>query len=67
MADHILDKEHWDVTFMKSDEISLVLSRGLAETYTVQPKNPVEYFCKFLLSHAKTQKKAVEVSITEHI
>lgn len=29
----ILDKEHGDITFLKQDDIGLVLSKALSETY----------------------------------
>lgn len=50
----ILDKEHPDIAYLKQDEIGLVLSKGLCETYKVKPKNPVEFFAKWLLNHSKT-------------
>jgi len=58
----LLDKEHPDITYLKQDEIGLVLSKGLSETYKARPKNPVEFFAKWLLNHAKTQSKAKEVN-----
>ena len=58
----ILDKEHPDITYLKQDEIGLVLSKGLSETYKVQPKYPVEFFAKWLLNYSKTQQEAVRVS-----
>jgi hypothetical protein len=54
----ILDKEHADITYLKQDEIGLVLSKALAETYKVQPNDPVSFFAKFLLNHTRTAKKA---------
>lgn len=60
-AHPLLDKEHPDITYLKQDEIGLVLSKGLAETFKVHPKNPVEFFGKWLLNHSKTQKRAKEV------
>jgi hypothetical protein len=50
----LLDKEHPDITYLKQDDIGLVLSKGLAETYRVRPKNPVDFFAKWLLNYSKT-------------
>jgi len=58
---HLLEKEHPDITYLKADDIGLVLSKGLSETYKVKPRNPVEFFAKWLLNHSKTQKVALEV------
>lgn len=57
----LLDKEHPDVTYLKKDDIGLVLSKGLSETYKLKPSNPIEFFAKWLLNHSKTQKKAKQV------
>jgi hypothetical protein len=54
----ILDKEHADITYLKQDEIGLVLSKALSETFKVQPNDPVNFFAKFLLNHSKTAKRA---------
>ena len=57
----LLDKEHADITYLKQDEIGLVLSKALAETFKVQPNDPVSFFAKFLLNHSKTAKRAKQV------
>ena len=54
----ILDKEHADITYLKQDEIGLVLSKALSETFKVHPNDPVSFFAKFLLNHSKTAKRA---------
>ena len=54
----VLDKEHPDITYLKQDDIGLVFSKGLSETYKVRPRNPVEFFAKWLLNYSKTQKEA---------
>lgn len=59
----ILDKEHGDISYLKQDEIGLVLSKALSETYKAQPNDPVDFFAKFLLNHSRTAKKAKEVSL----
>jgi tyrosyl-tRNA synthetase len=45
-------------TDLKQDEIGLVLSKALSETFKVQPNDPVNFFAKFLLNHSKTAKRA---------
>jgi Dpy-30 motif len=65
-AHPILDKEHGDITYLKQDEIGLVLSKALAETYKAQPNDPVDFFAKFLLNHTRTAKKARDVRIIIH-
>ena len=50
----LLDKEHPDVTYLKKDDIGLVLSKGLSETFKLRPANPIEFFAKWLLNHSKT-------------
>ena len=59
-SNNILDKEHGDITYLKQDEIGLVLSKALSETYKAQPNDPVDFFAKFLLNHSRTAKKAKE-------
>lgn len=59
----ILDKEHGDITYLKQDDIGLVISKALSETYKAQPNDPVDFFAKFLLNHSRTAKKAKEVQI----
>jgi hypothetical protein len=52
------EQEHPDITYLKKDEIGLVLSKALYETSEARPKNPVEFFAKWLLNHSKTAKLA---------
>ena len=59
---HLLEKEHPDITYLKQDEIGLVIAKALNETYQRQPNNPIEFFAKWLLNHSKTSKKAHVVS-----
>ena len=47
---------------MKKDEIGLVLAKALNETFQVKPKNPVEFFAKWLLNHSATAKLAHAVT-----
>lgn len=47
------DKEHPDITYLKQDQIGLVITKALTETYKVQPNNPIDYFAKLLLCHCE--------------
>jgi hypothetical protein len=58
----LLGKEHPEIKYLKKDEISLVLSRALSETYKHQPNDPVAFFSRYLLNHCKVQKKHHDVS-----
>lgn len=56
-AQHVtrfLENEHPDVKYLKRDDIGIVLSRALSETYLAQPSKPIEFFAKFLLNHSRT-------------
>jgi hypothetical protein len=57
----LLEREHPETTYLKKDEIGLILSKALADTYRAQPSKPIEYFSKFLLNYSKRQKKAHQV------
>jgi len=56
-----LEKEHPDITYLKQENIGLVLSKALAETYSAQPNQPIDFFAKWLLNYRKTQKLAAKV------
>jgi hypothetical protein len=36
----LLGKEHADITYLKDEKISLVLSKALAETFRAKPNDP---------------------------
>ena len=44
--------------YLKSDEIGLVISKGMAVTYKSNPKNPVDFLAKWLLNYSHVQKAA---------
>ena len=50
--------QHKDIKYLMQDDIGAVISKGLSETYEKRPKNPVEFFAKWLLNYKKTQKCA---------
>ena len=60
-----VQNDHPDVSYYKRDDISLVLSKGLALTVHVSPRNPIEYFSNWLLEYSKVQKKAKEEKLRD--
>lgn len=48
-----------DAEYLKSDEIGLVIAKGLATLYQEKPQNPVDYLGKWLLNVAHVQRAAV--------
>ena len=53
--------DHPDITYLKSDAIGKVLAAGLAETYRMRPKFPIDYFAKWLLNYSREQKNKQKV------
>jgi hypothetical protein len=51
MKDHI-EKEHPEAEYLKSDDLGLVIAKGLAVMYKANPSNPVDYLAKWLLDYA---------------
>jgi hypothetical protein len=47
-----------DAEYLKSEELGLVLSKGMAVMYRKNPKNPVDFLAKWLMNHAQVQKAA---------
>ena len=48
---HSINAEHKDLTYIKREDISLIISKGLASTVKYHPRNPIEYFAKWLLEY----------------
>lgn len=46
-----------DINYLKNSGISKILSKGLAETYLVQPNSPVEFFANWLLRFSQIEKQ----------
>jgi len=44
------------------DNIGVVISKGLADTFEKKPKNPIEHFAKWLLNFRQAQREADNVS-----
>jgi hypothetical protein len=55
-ARFVLDDEHPDVSYLKQDEIGLVVSRGLGELYMAQPHNPLHFLGNWLVNYAAQMK-----------
>lgn len=58
---NLLEKEHPDVTYLRQDNIALILSRCLSDTFSTKPKDPIDYFAKALLQQSQTFKRRNEV------
>ena len=61
----LLGKENSDITYLKKDQISDVLSKALSETYRNQPTDPVTFFAQQLLNHNKTLEYAYQVRLSQ--
>lgn len=48
----LLEKPHPDMEYLKQENISLVLSRALSETFKAKPMEPKKYFAQYLLNYA---------------
>ena len=62
-----MKNEHSDVAYYKKEEICMILSKGLANTCEQQPRNPIEYFGKWLQEYSKVQKQAKAVKDNEKV
>lgn len=50
-----MGKQHEDIKYLMQEDIGGILCKGLAETVDAQPKNPVEFFAKWLLNYKKSE------------
>jgi hypothetical protein len=46
-----------DADYLMSDEIGLVIAKGMQVLYKTNPKNPVDFLAKYLLNTAKVQRE----------
>ena len=53
----LLETPHADVAYLKQENISLVLSKALTETFKEQPLEPRKYFAQYLLNYAAQKRK----------
>jgi hypothetical protein len=61
------EAEHESITYLKQDQISKVLMKGLADTYKHKPGNPVDYFAKWLLNYNHFNVVAEEVKAQREV
>lgn len=47
--------DHPDAAYLKSDQLGLVIAKGLAVMYKSQPANPVDFLAKWLLNYSNVQ------------
>jgi hypothetical protein len=52
-------REHPNVEYIKREDIGMVISKGLAVTYKMQPKNPIDFMAKWLLQYASIEKDQI--------
>jgi hypothetical protein len=52
-------QEHPDASYIKRDDLGLVIAKGLAVMYKTQPSNPVDFLAKWLLNYSSVQQTAV--------
>ena len=64
MRNTIMGKRHEDISYLMGDEIGGVICMGLADTVEAKPKNPVEFFAKWLLNYRMQQRATDEVSLS---
>lgn len=46
------ESDHPDASYIKREDIGVVVAKGLAVMYKTQPKNPVDFLAKWLLNYA---------------
>ena len=56
-----------DADYLKSDELGLVIAKGMAVLYKTNPKNPVDFLGKWLLNVSQVQKSAAEQKNAQNI
>ena len=56
---HSAHTAHPDADYLMSDEIGLVIAKGMQVLYKTNPKNPVDFLAKWLLNVSQVQKEAV--------
>lgn len=54
------EQDQPDAAYIKREEVGVVVAKGLAVMYKVQPKNPVDFLSKWLLNYAQVEKQAMQ-------
>ena len=49
-----------DAEYLKSEEVGCVIAKGMAVTYRADPKNPIDFFAKWLLNHSRVQRQQMQ-------
>lgn len=49
-------KAQEDAAYLKASEIGGVVAKGMAVTYRANPKNPIDFFARWLLSQSAVRK-----------
>ena len=49
-----------EAEYLKSQEIGLVIAKGMAVTFQKKPKNPIDFFAKWLLREAQNKSILAE-------
>ena len=55
------EHDHPDATYIKREDISVVVAKGLAVIYKTQPKNPVDFLSKWLLNYAQVEDSFIDL------
>jgi lysyl-tRNA synthetase class I len=48
-----------EADYLKSDDLGLVIAKGMAVMYKEDPKNPVDFLAKWLLNYSQVEKAAL--------
>ena len=48
-----------EADYLKSDDLGLVIAKGMAVMYKENPKNPVDFLAKWLLNYSQVEKAAL--------
>ena len=51
-------KENPDISYIKRDDIGVVIAKGLARLYRAQPKDPVDYLARWLLNFSNIKSQS---------
>lgn len=53
----MVDAQMTDAEYLKSNDLGLVIAKGMAVMYKAQPTNPVDFLARWLLNLAANEKK----------
>ena len=55
-----MKKSRPEAEYLKSDEIGLVIAKGMAVTYKANPECPIDFFARWLLNQSQQAKNQIE-------